>query len=86
MSVDKETSIVNVVEDKNPVPILTIAQPIVHELKYIYLGIPTPKDLDSICNIPIALLKPGCVARVDPENPCLGRPLSSPVGIFDGKL
>ena len=86
MSVNKEMSIVDVVKDKNPVPILTIAQPVMHELKYICLGISTPKDLDSICSIPIVLLKLGCVARVDPENPRLGRPLSSPVGIFDGKL
>ena len=57
-----------------------------HELEYVGLGIPPSKDLDCICNVPIALLKTGCIARVDPEYPRLRRSLSSLVGIFDGKL
>jgi hypothetical protein len=86
VGVEKETSIVDIVEDKNPLSLLTIVQPVVHELEYVGLGIPPPKDLNLVCNIPIALLKAGRVARVDPENPCFGRLFSGSVGVFDGKL
>src|SRR5436190_17488278 len=79
-------SIVDIVEDKNPLSLLTIVQPVVHELEYVGLGIPSPKDLNLVCNIPIALFKTGRVARVDPENPRFGRLFSGLVGVFDGKL
>jgi hypothetical protein len=58
--VEKETSIVDVIEDKNPLSLLNIVQPVVHELEYVGLGIPPPKGLNLVCNIPIDL---------DPENP-----------------
>jgi hypothetical protein len=86
VGVEKESSIVDVIEDKNPLSLLTIVQPVVHELEYIGLGILPPKDLDFICNIPIALLKTGRVARVDPEYPCFRRSLLGLVCIFDSKL
>ena len=86
VGVEKEASIVDIVKDENPVPMLTIAQPVAHELEYIRLGIPSPKDFKCLRNIPIALLKPSRVARVDPENPRLGRLLSDSVRVFDGKL
>lgn len=86
VAVEKEASIVDVVEDENPLPLLAIAQPVVHKLEYVCLRIPPSKDLDRICNIAIALLKPGRVARVDPKNERVRRSLSGLVRIFDGKL
>jgi hypothetical protein len=86
VSVEKESSIVDIIEDENPLPVITIVQPVVHELENVRLRMSPPIDLDCICNIPIALLKPGRIARVDPEYPRLWRLLSNSVGIFDDKL
>lgn len=72
MGVKKETGVVDVVEDKNPLSLLTVMQLVVHKLEYISPRILPPKDLNRICNIPITLLKTGRVARVDLENPRLG--------------
>jgi hypothetical protein len=57
-----------------------------NELEYVGLVIFPTRDLDSVCNIPIALFKAGFVAGVDPEDPCLGQSLSDLVCVFDGKL
>jgi hypothetical protein len=61
--------IVNVVEDKEALSLLFLAQPVIHELEYVGLRIVPTRNLDLICNFPIALLEARCVARVDPENP-----------------
>jgi hypothetical protein len=81
--VEKKSSIVDVVEDKNPLSLLPLMQPVMYELKYIGFGTPVPRDLNLVCNISIALLKTGRVARVDPENPRLRRSLSGSVRILD---
>jgi len=82
----KETIIIDIVEDEKPLSLLFVAQPAIHELKDIGLGILPTRDLDLVCNLPIALLETDCVARVDPENPCLRRSVSDSVRVFDGKL
>jgi hypothetical protein len=86
VGVEKKTSIVNVVKDKNPLSLLPVMQPVMYELEYIGVGTPASRNLNPVCNISITLLKTGRVARVDPEDPCLRRSLSSSVPIFDGKL
>lgn len=86
LRVEKETSIINIVENKNPFSSIIIAQPVVHELEYVGLGIPPSGNLNVVCNVPIALLKTGRVARVNPENPRFGPSLSASVRVFDGKL
>ena len=65
---------------------IVTAQPVMHKLEYVGRGFPLLGDLDAIRNISIALLKPGRIARVDPEDPRFGRSLSGSVGILDGKL
>jgi hypothetical protein len=82
----KETIIIDIVEDEKPLSLLFVAQPAMSELKDIGLGILPTRDLDLVCNLPIALLETGCVARVDPENPRLRRSVSNSVRVFDGKL
>jgi hypothetical protein len=69
VGVEKELSIVDVVKNENPLSILTIVQPVVHELEDIGLEVLPPIDLNCICNISIALLEAGRIARVDPEGP-----------------
>jgi hypothetical protein len=82
----KEASIIDIVEDEDPLSLLFVAQPVMNELEYIGLGIPPVMDLDLVCNIPITLLETRCVARVDPENPRFWRLMSDSVGVFDGGL
>jgi hypothetical protein len=43
----------------------------VHELEYIGRWVLPPEYLDTVRNVSKALLKPGGIARVDPENPRL---------------
>jgi hypothetical protein len=76
-------SIIDIIEDKEA---LFVAQPVMHELEYVGLGIVPTRNIDLICNIPIPLLEARCVARVDPENPSIWRSLFDLVGVFDGKL
>jgi hypothetical protein len=68
-SFEQETSVVDVIKNQYPL-LLAITQPVVHKLEYISLGIPPAGDLGAVCNLPIALLKPGLVACVDPKDPC----------------
>ena len=82
----QETIIIDIVEDNKPLPFPFVAQPVMNELKDIGLGIRPTRDLDLVCNLPIALLKTGCVARVDPEDPRLRRSVSYSVRVFDSKL
>jgi hypothetical protein len=86
LRLDEEASIIHIVQYKSPLPIPTVAQPVVHQLEYIGLWILPSGDLDAICNISKALLKPGGIACVDPENPCFRRAVSSSIGVFDGEL
>ena len=86
MSFEKPTSIIGIVEDKKPLPVPFVSQPVVNELEYIRLGIPPVRDLDMVCNFPITLLETSGVAGMYPENPCLGRLVSNLVGVFNGKL
>lgn len=57
-----------------------------HQLEYISFWILPSKDLDAVGNVSDTLLKAGGVARMYPEDPCLGRPFSDAVRIFDGEL
>jgi hypothetical protein len=86
LSFEEATSIIGVVEDKKPLSVLLVPQPVVNELEDIRLRIPPVRDLDMVCNFPITLPEAGGVARVYPENPCLGRLASGSVGVFNGKL
>jgi hypothetical protein len=72
LSIEKETSIIHIVEDKDPLSLLFVAQPVVNQLEDVCLGIAPTRDLDLVCNFTITLLEARCVARVDPENPRLG--------------
>jgi len=84
--VDKETSIIDIIEDEHPFSLILVAQPVINELEYIRLRIPPAGELDLVCNVPIALLKTPRVACVDPENPRFRRSLSGSIRVFDGKL
>jgi hypothetical protein len=57
-----------------------------HNLEYVCRWIPPFGYPNAVCNVSIALLKSGRVARVHPENPCFWRSFSHPVGVFDGEL
>ena len=71
MSYEEEASVINIVEDKDPLPLLLITQPVVDKLKYIRPQIAPAGNFEVVCDIPVALLKAGGVARMYPENPCL---------------
>jgi hypothetical protein len=86
LSFDKEASIINIIQYKNPLPLPVVTQPVVHELEYIGLWILSPGDLDAVRNFLKALLESGRVACVDPENPRLRRKSLGSVRVFDGKL
>jgi hypothetical protein len=83
---EKPTSIISIVEDKKPLSISLVSQPVVNELKYVRLQVLPARDLDVVCDFRTTLFEPGGIARVYPENPCLGRLASDFVGVFDGKL
>ena len=68
MSLEKEMSIIDIVKDKEALS-LFVAQPVMHKLEYVGLGIVSTRNLDLICNFPITLFEALRVARVDPENP-----------------
>jgi hypothetical protein len=69
VSLKKPASIIGVVEDKKPLSIPLVSQPVVNELEYVRPQVFPGRNLDMVCDFPITLLEPGGVARVDPENP-----------------
>jgi hypothetical protein len=85
LNLDKEASIINIIQYENPLSLPIAAQPVVHQLECIGLWILPSRDLDAICNILKALLKSGSIACVDPEHPCLWQAVSSSIGEFDGE-
>lgn len=52
----------------------------------IFLGILPARELNSISDILEALLKPGCIVCIDPENPCIRRLIVDLICIFDSKM
>ena len=67
----KETAVIDIIEDKEPLSILFGAQPVMNKLKDVGLWILPTCDLDTVSNLPIALLEASCVACIDPKNPCI---------------
>jgi hypothetical protein len=65
----KGTGVIDIVEDKEPLSILFVAQPVMNKLKDVGIRILPTHDLGAVCNLPIALLETGFVAPVNPENP-----------------
>jgi hypothetical protein len=65
----KETGVINIVEDEDPLSILFVAQPVTNKLKDVGFRILPTCDLHAVSNLPIALLEASCVTRVDPKNP-----------------
>ena len=58
----------------------------IKEFKNVRLGVLPAGGLDSISNISAALLESTAVARVDPENPRVGRFISNLMTVLDSKL
>jgi hypothetical protein len=83
---EKEASIVDVVEDKDPLSLPFVSQPVVNQLKYVGLRIIPVRDLDVVGNFPKTLLETGGITRVDPEHARIGRSLFKSIAVFDGKL
>ena len=86
LSLDKEASIINIIQYKNPLSLLIAVQPVVYQLEYIGLWILPSRDLDAICDILKALLKPGGIACMDLEHLCLRQAFLSLIGVFDSEL
>jgi hypothetical protein len=86
VSFEKPTSIIGVVEDKKPLSVPLVSQPVVNELKYVRLQVPPARDLNVVRDFPPTLFEPGGVARVYPRNPCLRRLALDLVGVFNGEL
>jgi hypothetical protein len=82
----KETNIIDIIENKKPLSLLFIAQPVMNKLKDIALRVFPTRDLELFSNLLIALLETRCVARVDPQNPRLRRSVPNSIRVFDGKL
>jgi hypothetical protein len=68
---EKPTSIISVVEDRKPLSISLVSQPVVNELKYVHLQVLPARDLDVVCDFRTTLFELGGVACVYLENPCL---------------
>lgn len=78
--------VVHVVKNQDPVFFSLVLKPVMEKFENICLRVMPGRDLDSVCNIATALLETGRVTCVDPEYPCLGRPISYAVCVFDGNL
>jgi hypothetical protein len=65
----KETGVINIVEDEEPLSILFGAQPVTNKLKDVCFRVLPTRDLEAVSNLPIALLEASCVTRMDPKNP-----------------
>lgn len=85
-SLDEKASIIHIIKYKSPFPFLFVAQPVVHQLEDIGRWILSSRDLDAICYVSKALLKPGGIACVRPEHPFFRRAISSSISVFDGEL
>jgi hypothetical protein len=83
--VDKEASIVDVVQHKQP-SILARAQPVVHQLKDVRLWVVPASELDAVGDVAEALLEPGSAAGVRPQYPSLWRRIMRAISMLDGKL
>lgn len=57
---------INTIKKQDPRSISLIVEPAANQLKYIDLGILPPRNLESVCNIPTALLETVGIACVDP--------------------
>ena len=82
----KEASVVEIVQDQEPICVLPVFKPVANELENVGFRVAPIEDLEASRNISEALLKPRHVASVYPQNPCFGRLFSKLIAIFDGKL
>jgi hypothetical protein len=83
---EKKMRIVDIVQYQNPLSMLAVLQPVIYQPKDIGLGILPPKQLHCVGDLPVALLKPGGVAGIDPENPRFRFALVDLVCIFYRQL
>ena len=85
-SLGEEIRIVDVIENKQPPPTLSAAQPVMDKSEDIRFGILPSRNLDVIGDIPKALLQPCCAPGMYPEHPRPGRLFSGSIAEFDGEL
>jgi hypothetical protein len=57
----QETVIIDIIQDKAPLPLLFVAQPVVNKPIDIGPRILSARDLDLNSNLPMALLEAGCI-------------------------
>jgi hypothetical protein len=82
---DKKIYVVGIVEDNQPFP-RRLAQPAPEQGIDVRLGVQTPWDAQQLGDVAHALLVSGCVASMNPQNPCVGRRLSHSIAVLDGYL
>lgn len=65
--------VIEIIQDENPISSLCIIEPITEELEYMYFGILPASYLGAVGDFSATLLKASCIARINPENPRVGR-------------
>jgi hypothetical protein len=49
---EKPTSIIGVIQNKKPLSLSLISQPVVNKLEYVRFRVPPARDLDVVCDVP----------------------------------
>lgn len=65
--------VVEIIQDEKPISSLCIIEPITEELEDIDLGVLPASYLGAVGDFSATLLKASCIARINPENPRVGR-------------
>lgn len=81
----KELVVIYIIQDKNPFPGAFVLQPVPDKLEYIDVAVLAPGNLGSISKVAQTCLAAGRIARMNPEDPGVGRYLSNSVAVFNGK-
>jgi hypothetical protein len=66
----KKRFIIKIVEDKKPLPLSLVMQPIPKEFKNVRIAIPPTGDFHTVSNLSTTLLEPSCITGMDPKHPC----------------
>ena len=82
----EHASVVRIVHHQQPPPVLSLAQPVVHQLEHVRLRLLAPAHLDQFSDLAEALLQPRRVARVRPQYPRLRRAFGGAIAVLDSQL
>lgn len=82
----QESIVVQIVDDQKPFSLVLVMQPVLQELKYVRITLPSTGDSHPVGILATTSLEAGCVAGVDPKYSRRWRSIANAMGVLDGEL